>query len=70
MVSIFFGICPICGVPHDEGRYLPLRDDNGKEHIQYLCLNCVDKMSDFEKKNKYSLDNCTLNELKKQLETT
>lgn len=64
MFPMFFGICPVCGVPHDEGGVITIK---GEKNKQYVCLNCLDKMEDYEEDNNCSLSDHTLEELKEVL---
>lgn len=61
MFPMFFGICPVCEVPHDEGSFITLKD---KREPVYLCLSCLDKMEYYEKDNSCSISDFTLPEIK------
>lgn len=45
MFESMWGYCPVCGILHDDGTYIP---DPETGEFYFVCMDCSDNMSDAE----------------------
>lgn len=65
MFSAFWGLCPVCNVPHDEGGFVTIK---GEDKKVYICLSCLDKMEEKLKPSSIANYSYTLDEIKERID--